>query len=256
MFKLEKAFPQPQPANQETKIQSTRSYDVSPAILELMENKVIFETAITPDTKVCLIGDGQGMDTRSFLDMGVKPQNILSINYEEQEIEQANQTLLKDTGVQMQQGDATNLDALKSIGLDESTQEIVTLMHVLEVPNIKGDVEKSLIHNIALLLKPGGELLVSQYKHKFTKDERSLQEKIGIEEITAESLRKQFGENWKEQFRQEYGFDWEEGMRYGEISNIRTKEELTALFEKDFDIKLEETENEFILKMKKKLLSS
>ncbi len=244
MFNPEEALLQPQPVNQETKTQSTRLYDASPAILELLKSKVIFETAITPDTRVCLIGDGQGMDTRSFLDMGVKPQNIRSINYEEQEIEQANQAILKNTGVHMQQGDATDLETLKSIGLDESTQEIITLMHVLEVPNIKGDVEKNLIRNIALLLKPGGELLVSQYKHKFTKDERSLQEKMGIEEITAESLQKQFGDNWKEQFKKEYGFDWEEGMRYSEISNIRTKEELISIFE--------EADNEFILRMKKR----
>lgn len=195
MFKPEEALLQPQPVKQEAKIQSTRFYEASPAVLELIKSKVIFEKEITPDTRVCLIGDGQGLDTRLFLDMGVKPQNIRSINYEEQEVEQANQAILKDTGVQMQQGDATDLETLESNGLNESTQEVVTLMHVLEVPNIKGEAEKNLIRNIALILKPDGEFLASQYKHKFTKDERSLQKQIGIEEITVENLQRQFGDN-------------------------------------------------------------
>jgi len=233
-------------------IQSRRTYEAAPAIKNLGDSRIIFERLITPDTKVCLIGDGQGMDTDQFLKMGVKPENIQSINYEPDEVKQANQNVLAKSGVEMKQGDATSFENLLGAGIGEASQEIVTLMHVLEVPNIKDETEKRLVANIIKILKAGGELLVSQYKHKFTKDERSLQEKYGIEKIKAEDLQKQFGDNWKAKFKDEYGIDWEEDMRYGEISNIRTKEELIGLFENFFDIKFEETETEFILKMKKR----
>lgn len=254
MFNPERMTFQPpqEKKSQETKIESTRTYEPSPAITELERSRVIFERQITPETKICLIGDGQGMDTQIFLQMGVRPGNINSINYEQSEVDQANAGVLKDAGVEMKQGDATNFENLENAGLAENSQEVITLMHVLEVPNIKGDAEKNLIRNIVKLLKSGGEVLVSQYKHKFTKDERDLQNQIGIEEITAESLQMQFGNTWREKFKTEYGLEWEDGMRYGEISNIRTKEELTALFEQDFDIKIEESESEYILKMKKK----
>ena len=236
----------------EVKIESTRIYEPSPVIAELGKSRMVYESQISPETNVCLIGDGQGMDTKQFLLMGVRPENIKSINYEHNEVDQANETVLQNMGVEMKQGDATSFESLENAGLKENDQELITLMHVLEVPNIKGDTEKNLVRNIVKLLKPGGEVLVSQYKHKFTKDERDLQKQIGIEEITSENLQKQFGDNWIKNFKEEYGLEWEEGMRYGEISNIRTKEELTALFEQDFDIKIEETESEYILKMKKK----
>lgn len=213
----------------------------------------MFEKEITPEINVCLIGDGQGVDTQQFLQMGVKPENISSINYETNEVDQANSGILKNTGVKMKQGDATDYESLKATGLKEGTQDLITLMHVLEVPSIKGVAEKKLIDNVIKLLKPDGELLVTQYRHKFTKDERELQKQIGIEEIMSENLRKQFGEDRRKKFKEEYGLEWEEGMRYGEISNIRTNEELIKLFEPNFDIKLEETENEYILRMKKKL---
>jgi len=238
---------------EQTKIESTRIYEPSPVIEnEISETKVVFEKQITPDTKVCLIGDGQGMDTDQFLKMGVSPENISSINYEEGEVKAANEGILKDTEVRMRQGDATNFESLENAGIGELSQELVTLMHVLEVPVIKGEVEKNLVENISKILKPGGELLTTQYKHKFTKDERNIQEEIGIEEITEESLREQFGKNWQEEFKKNYGKDWEPGMRYGEISNVRSKEELTKLFEPYFDIKIEETGSEYVLKMKKR----
>jgi hypothetical protein len=41
-------------------------------------------------------------------------------------------------------------------------------------------------------------------------------------------------------------------MCYSEISNIRSKEELERLFGQYFDVKLEETQDEYILKMKKR----
>jgi len=234
------------------KIESTRIYEPSAAIVELSKHRVVFVNKITPETKICLIGDGQGMDTQQFLQMGVNPENITSINYEQNEVDQANAKVLKNTGVEMRQGDATDFENLKNTGLTENSQEIVTLMHVLEVPNIKGDTEKNLVNNIVRMLKPGGELLISQYKHKFTKAERDLQKKIGIEKITAENLQKQFGDDWKKKFKEAYGLEWEEGMRYGEISNIRSKHELMKLFEQNFDIKFEETESEYVLRMKKK----
>jgi SAM-dependent methyltransferase len=234
------------------KEQGTRLYEPSPAIREICKTGVVFENQITKDTKVLLIGDGQGMDTQQFLQMGVDPINIASINYEQSEVDQANQGILQDTGVLMKQGDATDFESLKNAGIKENSQEIVTLMHILEVPSIKDEIEKKLIINIAKILKPNGELLATQYKHKFTKNERDLQKQIGIEEITAENLQRQYGENWMEKFKEENGFDWELGMRYGEISNIRSKEELLALFTPYFDIKFEENESEYILKMKKK----
>jgi len=244
------------PANQsresKVKLESSRIYALSPAIIELARTRVIFEKQITPETKVCLIGDGQGFDTKAFALIGVKPENISSVNYEETEIKAANENYLKDTGIQMKRGDATSIEDLIKAGISENSQEIVTLMHVLEVPNIKGETEARLVENISKILKPNGELLVSQYKHKFTKDERGLQKKIGIEEITSENLQKLYGEHWKEEFKKENGIDWEKGMRYGEISNVRSKDELTKLFDAKFEIKLEETESEYILKMKKK----
>ena len=253
MFNPERIASQPpQEEPKELKVESIRSYEPSPVITELSESKVAYESQITPETNVCLIGDGQGMDTKQFLLMGVRPENIKSINYEQSEVDQANTEVLQNTGVEMRQGDATSFESLEGAGLTENSQELITLMHVLEVPNIKGDTEKNLIRNIVKLLKLGGEVLVSQYKHKFTKDERDLQKQIGIEEITTENLQKQFGDNWREKFKEEYSLEWEEGMRYGEISNVRTKEELVALFEQDFDVNIEETESEYILKMKKK----
>jgi len=254
MFNPERtAFQPPQEENlKEVKIESSRNYEPSPVILELKESKAVFEKKITPETKVCLIGDGQGMDTQQLLQMGVNPENITSINYEQNEVDQANVAVLKNTGVEMKQGDATNYEDLEKAGLKEGSQDVITLMHVLEVPNIKGATERNLIDNITKLLKQDGELIVSQYKHKFTKNERDLQKQIGIEEITAENLQKQYGENWKKKFKEENGLEWEKGMRYGEISNIRTREELISVFEHDFDIKFEETESEYILRIKKK----
>lgn len=248
----------PNPSKQEKipKVESTRSYEASPAILEIRfftSGGKVYDKKITPDTKVCLIGDGQGMDTDQFLKMHVNPENIHSINYEQSEVDHANKEgVLKDKKVKMKQGDATKIDDLLKTGVERGSQDVVTLMHVLEVPNIKGEVEKKLVENVVAILKPDGELLVSQYKHKFTKEERKLQEQIGIEEIKAEDLQKRFGDNWKQGFKEEYGTDWEEGMRYGEVSNIRSKEELEKLFGEYFDIKLEETEREYVLKMKKK----
>ena len=128
----------------EVKIESTRSYEPSPAITELGKSRVIFERQITPETRVCLIGDGQGMDTQQFLQMGVKPENINSINYEQSEVDQANLGILKNTGIEMSQGDATDFESLENAGLAENSQEVITLMHALEVPNIKGEVEKNL----------------------------------------------------------------------------------------------------------------
>lgn len=254
MFSPEKMTYQPfeKEKLQEVKIESTRIYEPSSVIVELGKTGVIFANQITPDTKVLLIGDGQGMDTQQFVEMGVESENIISVNYEQGEVDQANASVLKNTGVKMKQGDATKFEDLERAELEENSQDVVTLMHVLEVPNIKGNAEKSLVGNIVRILKPGGELLVSQYKHKFTKNERDLQKQIGIEEITAENLQKQLGDHWRKKFKEEYGLEWEDGMRYGEISNIRSKDELMKLFEKDFDIKFEETESEYVLRMKNK----
>lgn len=237
-----------------TEKQSTRIYEPSPVIVnEISKTRVIFERPIETGTKVCLIGDGQGMDTKQFLEMGVKPENIQSVNYEQGEVVQANQSILKDSGVEMKQGDATSIESLHEAGIEDGSQGVAVLMHVLEVPSIRGQVEARLVENIVRILTSDGEALASQYKHKFTRDEREIQEKIGIKEIKAEDMEAQFGKDWQEKFKESYGVDWEQGMRYGEISNIRTMEELRKLFEPYFDVVIDESEHEYVLKMKKNI---
>lgn len=232
------------------KIESSREYKESPVIRDqISRTRVIFEKPITSDTKVCLIGDGQGLDTKLFLEMGVDPSNISSINYEQSEVDEANAKNLRDTGVEMKQCDATSIESIYGAGIEDKSQNVVTLMHVLEVPNIKDETEKQLVRNIARILKPNGELLVTQYKKKLTPSEA---EEFGVEAITADDLRDRFGDGWKEQFESEYGQEWFPGMRYSEISQIRSKEELLALFADDFEIKIEEMDSKFILRMKKK----
>jgi len=240
--------------NPEAKIESTRRYEASPIIAgEIFESRTVFERPITPDTRICLVGDGQGMDTKLFREMGVKSENISSVNYEQEEVSAANEGVLKDTGVKMRQGDATNRDSLKEAGIEEGDYDLVTLMHVLEVPPIKGEAERSLVENVHAILKKDGELLVTQYKHKFTRDERDIQKQNGIEEITRDSLVQRYGNDaWEERFFEENGVRWEEGMRYGEISNVRSKDELIRLFEPYFEVRCEETDHEYVLKMKKK----
>ena len=83
----------------EAKIESTRTYEASSAVIELRKTRIIFENQITPESRVCLIGDGQGMDTQQFLDMGVRPENIGSINYEQSEVDRANTENLKKNWV-------------------------------------------------------------------------------------------------------------------------------------------------------------
>lgn len=60
-----------------------------------------FEKQITSETKICLIGDGQGTDTDQILQMGVNSENISSINYEQNEVDQANENILAGTGVKL-----------------------------------------------------------------------------------------------------------------------------------------------------------
>jgi len=231
------------------KSESSRKYDTSPILSEIRENMIVYEKPITPDTKVCLIGDGQGADTLQFLALGVKPENIKSINYEQPEVETANKNNLKDTGVEMEQGDATQIGDFYKVGIEDESQDLVTLLHVLEVPDIKNRTEKELVANLVKILKADGELLVSQYKHKLTAEQAQT---LGVEAIKSEDLEKRFGENWQVVFEEKYGQKWFAGMHYSEISNIRTKEELIKLFEEDFDIKLQESAAEYILKAKKK----
>jgi 2-polyprenyl-3-methyl-5-hydroxy-6-metoxy-1,4-benzoquinol methylase len=230
------------------KIQSSREYSSSPAIQELLKTRIIFEKPITPDSKVLLIGDAQGSDTALFVQMGVDAANISSVNYELAEIEIANERL-KEHGVVMKQGDATNFSSLERVGLLAGSQDVVTLMHVLEVPDIRGEAERQLVDNMARVLKENGEAIVTQYKKKLTADEAVL---FGVEEIRQDDLKKRFGEDWQEGFEREYGQSWREGMRYSEISTIRSKEELLDLFAERFDVKLEETEDSFVLKLKNK----
>lgn len=221
----------PKTENKETG-QSSREYNVSPVIKnEIVIDKIIFHNKneieqkyISPDSKVCLIGDGQGADTLQVKKMGVKPKNIVSVNYERSEVIDANNGLLKDTGIKMKQGDATNLQDLIDAGAIKESQDYVVAMHVLEVPGIKGEVEKRFVQNLYQILKPDGELLVSQYKRKLTSEEA---EKIGVQKN-------------------------EEGIYFSELSNIRSRDELINLFQKYFEIEFEENNSEYILRMKKK----
>lgn len=237
-------------------LQSTRRYEASPVIVKMCEEMesegkppVIYEKPITLDTKVCLIGDGQGADTLEFLKMGVLPENIASINVEPEEIQVANNKTLKGTGVVMKEGDVTNIDDLHKAGIEDRSQDVVVMMHVLEVPDIKGGTEKRLIENLSRILKPGGEALVSQYRDKLPRKEAV---KKGVEEIKEEDLKQRFGKNWKDKFFERYGRHWYRGMLFSEISNIRLKEDLQALFEDHFDIKMEETGSEYVLRMRRK----
>jgi len=232
------------------KIQSTRKYEVSPVIEnEIAETKVVFEKEITAETNICLIGDGQGADTKKLIEMGVAPEYITSVNYELSEVEQANLGVLADTGVEMKQANVVDLNSLSSVGIEEGSQDLVILMHVLEVPDIRGEAELDLVKNIARILKEDGEALVTQYKRKLSAEEAKL---FGIEEITPESLSNRFGDDWQDAFRQQYGQNWHEGMRYSEISNIRSKKDLIQLFQENFEIKIEEDNSEFVLRLKKK----
>lgn len=246
-------------------LQSTREYSVSSSLIELSEsgNRAIFEKPITPDSKVCLIGDGQGSDTAFMaFNLGVNPENIVSVNYDQNEVEKANKKFkelenkekykklnLKGQ-LKMVSGDATVFEDFKKNNIEENSQEIITLLHVLETPDIRDGAEKNLIKNINKILKENGELLASQYKQRLTPEQAK---KIGVKQIKAETLQQKFGDNWPEEFKNKYGINWKESMRYSEISNIRTKDELMNLFKDNFDIKLSENDFEYILKMKKKI---
>lgn len=241
----------------EKKEQSSRRYAPSEFIKKnIAEEMYIFDETkkIKAETKVCLIGDGQGADTRLFLSMGVNPKNIEAVNYEAEEIDYANNNFekevgLKGTGVEMKKGDATKIESLKELEIEEKSQDIVTLMHVLEVPDIKGETEENLIKNLKTVLKSHGEMLVSQYKERLTLEQAK---KFGVEEIKADNLEQRFGSDWRERFKQEYGKKWCSGMLFSEISRIRPREELLKLFEKDFVIKVEENDSEYILRMKRR----
>ncbi len=212
--------------------QSTRKYKESLLIKnQIRIDRMVYfsknkqeQKYINFDSKVCLIGDGQGADTLQFKKIGVNPKNIISINYESKEVAEANNGLLKDSGIEMKQGDATNLQDLIDVGAIKESQDCVVAMHVLEVPVIKGEVEKRFVQNLYQILKPDGELLVSQYKRKLTSEEA---EKIGVQKN-------------------------EEGIYFSELSNIRSKDKLINLFQKYFEIEFEENNSEYILRMKKK----
>lgn len=230
------------------KTQSTREYAPSPAIQALMVERKVVQQEVRPEMKVLLIGDGQGSDTELFLEMGVEAGNISSVNYESLEVEMANRRS-EGTGVVMRQADATSIDSLHRSGIEDASQDLVTLMHVLEAPDIRGEAEQRLVENVARVLRDGGEAIVSQYKKRLTPEEAEL---IGIEEIRQSDLVRRFGEDWIVRFQEYYGRPWEEGMRYSEISSIRSREELIRLFDEGFEVDLEEIGGEYILKLKKK----
>src|SRR3989338_8782121 len=84
---------------------------------------------------------------------------------------------------------------------------------------------------------------------KLTPEEAKL---FGVEEIRPNDLEQRFGDDWARKFQERYGQPWVEGMRYSEISNIRSKADLVRLFDDAFNVVLEETDSEYILKLKKK----
>lgn len=238
------------PTENGNELQSSRRYEASPVIAEeLRFSKKVFEKPIGPDTKTLLIGDGQGQDTALFLEMGVRPENVVSVNYDEQEVAEANAGALKESGVTMKQADATDYESLNQAGLVDASQDLAVLMHVIEVPAIRGETEKRLVSNLARLLKPGGEVLASQYVRKLSPEEAEI---LGVEEIRAEDLEKTYGSDWRQKFQKAYGQEWREGMRYSEISSIRSRDELEKLFADDFEVHIEQRGYEYILRMKKK----
>jgi len=231
------------------KTQSSREYATSPVLQDVLRDRIIFEKEVSSDSDVLLIGDGQGSDTKLFVDMGVEPDHISSVNYESSEVDEANRRL-EETGVVMKQADATSSDSLTRAGVLEASQDVLVLLHVLEVPDIHSEAERRLVENMARVLRDGGEALVSQYKHKLTQEQAAM---LGVEEIKPEHLERQFGKDWQEVFTREYGQPWHEGMRYSEISRIRSKDELLKLFSDYFETKLEETDDSYVLKLKKKV---
>ncbi|MBI4256429.1 hypothetical protein HY626_00015 [Candidatus Uhrbacteria bacterium] len=231
------------------KMQSSREYVHSPVLQDVLRDRIIFEREVLSDSDVLLIGDGQGLDTKQFIDMGVEPDHISSVNYESSEVDEANRRL-EETGVVMKQADATSWDSLLRAGVLEASQDVLVLLHVLEVSDIRSDAERRLVENMVRVLRDGGEALVSQYKHKLTQEQATM---LGIEEIKPEYLERRFGKDWQEIFTREYGQPWYEGMRYSEISRIRSKDELLKLFSDHFEINLEETDDSYVLKLKKKV---
>lgn len=232
--------------------QSTRTYERSPVLQVIGRTEPIIERVITKDTHVLLIGDGQGLDTKQILEHGADPARVTSVNYEQSEVDEANEGVLKSEGLKMRQGDATSIDSLHQMGIGDESQEVVIMLHVLEVPAIRGETEKQLVRNLARILKSDGEALLTQYKKRLT-PEQSRQ--IGVQEIRQEVLKAKYGESWLEDFQAETGVVWHTGMRYSEISNIRSKEELQALFREHFHGRIDENEHEYIIRLQKKTLN-
>jgi len=212
----------------EKKEQSSRAYFKCPYLKQINVDYL----KVRPEYKVCLIGDGQGADTFEFYDMGVKPANISSINYDQNEVVAANNRL-KNIGIEMKQGDATDWGSMEETGLTENSQDIVTLLHVLEVPFMKGEKAEKLIGNIEKILKPGGRLMITQYKYRLDPERAR---NLGVEEITQDAAKSWFaGDDWVKKFKDTYGQEWREGMLFSEISNIRTPEQLRELFREGFE---------------------
>lgn len=231
--------------------QSTRNYQESPELLIIGKIEPIIEQLITPDSHVLVIGDGQGLDTRRLLISNrVSPKNIHSVNYDPSEVDQANKLTLKEWPVRMSQGDATSLSSLHSIGVEETSKDIVIMMHVLEVPAIRGDAEKALVENIARILKPDGEALITQYIRRLTPEQAR---EIGVQEIRKQDLVRKYGATWEKDFEKETGKTWHPGMRFSELSNVRTKDELVKLFEKRFIVRIDESRDSYVIRLKKKL---
>ncbi|MFA4954418.1 MAG: methyltransferase domain-containing protein [Patescibacteria group bacterium] len=233
--------------------QSTRKYEPSPELMTIGRTEPIIDCLITKDTHVLLIGDGQGLDTKQILANGADPVKVASVNYEQSEVDEANRDALKSGLVKMRQGDATNIESLHAAGIGDESQEVVIMLHVLETPAINGDTERQLVQNLARILKSGGEAILTQYKRKLAPEQA---QRIGVQEIREEDLQAKYGASWCEVFRKETGKAWLPGMRFSELSNIRTKNELQALFQKDFDVRIDETGHEYIIRLRKKSLTS
>jgi hypothetical protein len=240
--------PQEQP---DKALQSSRKYEGSRAVQNALARGEIFDKRLGPDTKVALIGDGQGADTLQFLQQGIKPERISSVNYDNREIAEANGHSLKGTGVTMRYADATDLESLRAAGISEGSQEVVVLTHVLETPTLRGGAELRLIENIHRILTADGVALASQYRKQL---DRATAEKLGVEEITRGTLQKQFGADWERDFQAAFGLKWEQGMRFSDIANIRTKEELVELFSDQFEVRITEDEesDSFIIELKRR----
>ncbi len=231
-------------------VQSSREYAPTQSIARLLalplEQRKVVDKPITAATKVCLIGDGQGADTKLFSSV-VRPENITSVNYDLREVTAANERFEREgSAVRMKQADITNADSLRNAGLAEGSQDLVVAAHVLEVPIFNTQIgdevarqkaaqnEKSFADNIANVLKPNGEALIFSYPQRLTQKEAT---RLGVEKVTPDAAKF-------------YDIEWRQDLTYAELSAIRSQDELTKLFGDKFTVIIDNTADGYAVRLK------